>query len=168
MRSSNTPMVAVAALAVSLGLAFAATAQTAPRDSVTALLDTPSASAQATVSDRASEPETDETRITRALNAEVTAQYELSQNQTQADREAEYRRRAEMADQYSAANAETEARNAEALRQAADLQAQYELAMADWRATVRACEVGDRARCRAGSLTPNAGPPAVMSQPGPR
>ena len=163
MRSSNTPMVAVAALTASLGLAFAAAAQTAPCDSVSDLLSTSDASAQTTASARVAEPETDETRVTRALNAEVTAQYELSRNQAQADREAEDRRLAEIADQNSAATAEFEARNSEAQRQAADLQAQYEFAMADWRATVRACEVGDRARCRAGSLTPMPGPP-----PGPR
>lgn len=91
----------------------------------------------------------DELRRTQALNAEIVAQNELAENQERADREthdlAQSRYQAEM----EAAEAER-ARFEAGLRASEEAQARYEREMADWRATVAACERNDRARCLAG------------------
>jgi hypothetical protein len=47
------------------------------------------------------------------------------------------------------------AENEDRANAAADAQAEYERRMEDWRATVAACERGDRARCNAGRQSPN-------------
>ncbi|MDT4865205.1 hypothetical protein FQZ97_999940 [compost metagenome] len=105
--------------------------------------------------DSAQDP--DEVRRTRALNAEIVAQNDLAENQDRANQaaqaEAQRRYQAEMDLTQAEARAASERHEAD-LRAAAEAQARYEREMADWRATVAACERGDRARCNAGRQAP--------------
>lgn len=105
--------------------------------------------------DSAQDP--DEVRRTQALNAEIVAQNDLAENQDRANQaayaEAQRRYQAEMEQTQDEVRAETERHEAD-LRAAAEAQARYEREMADWRATVAACERGDRARCNAGRQPP--------------
>lgn len=91
-----------------------------------------------------------EVKITSALNAEITAQNDLAQSQEDADRRAFEAAQT----QYNAelSQAEIEQARFQAEVQAAEAaRLRYEADMADWRATVAACETGDRVRCAAGS-----------------
>lgn len=100
-----------------------------------------------------SEQDPEEQRVTRALNAEIAAQNDLAESQENADfaawREAVARRDREIAARELEA-AEARHRHNEQLRESDAALRRYEAALADWRATVAACERGDRARCTAG------------------
>jgi hypothetical protein len=94
--------------------------------------------------DAAQNPE--EIRVTRALNAEITARNELAANQEQAEQAA-----------FEVERARHEAEAAEALsrrlaweqnvRSAEEAQRRWEADRARWEADVHACEGGDRTRC---------------------
>lgn len=105
--------------------------------------------------DSAQDP--DEVRRTQALNAEIVAQNDLAENQDRANQaaqaEAQRRYQAEMEQTQAEARVANERYESD-LRAAAEAQARYEREMADWRATVAACERGDRARCNAGRQPP--------------
>ncbi len=136
---------------------------------VLAIASTPAAASQATPQDpvedllrargeayhRASDEEQDpaEVRTTQALNAEIAAQNELAESQERSDRDAfeaaNAAREAEIAAAEAAAASERAAYEV-VLRASDEARAQHERDMADWRATVAACERGDRARCEAG------------------
>ncbi|HEX8472120.1 MAG TPA: cell wall hydrolase [Brevundimonas sp.] len=100
-----------------------------------------------------------ELTITQRLNAEVVRRDEMA-DQTDRTNQAEYK--AEVAE-YKEAVADNQAEreriviDAQINTQAraeydADQESRYQKAMADWRATNAACERGDAARCRAGSM----------------
>ena len=100
-----------------------------------------------------------ELTITQRLNAEVVAQDQLAE---QADRANQAEYKAEVAE-YKEAVADNQAERERIAIDAqintqsraeydADQEARYQKAMADWRATNAACERGDTARCRAGSM----------------
>ena len=106
--------------------------------------------------DSAQDPE--ELRRTQALNDEIVAQNDLAENEDRANAAAHAKAQAQY--QAELEQAEIEARmirerHEADLRAAADAQAAYERQMADWRATVAACERGDRARCSAGRQAPH-------------
>ncbi|GEM_PF-276773 len=100
-----------------------------------------------------------ELSITARLNSEVAARDELADQTDRANQAAYARSQSE----YKEAVAD---RQAEIERQAIDTQInaqsraeynaeqedRYQKAMADWRATVAACDRGDASRCRAGSM----------------
>jgi hypothetical protein len=102
-----------------------------------------------------------EVSATQRLNTEVSIRNEMAE---QADRlnAAQVRAaRAEYREQVADNQAEMERREIDATINAqsraefnAEQQARYEAAMADWRATVWACETGDTARCRADRRQP--------------
>ncbi|MDB5421364.1 MAG: cell wall hydrolase [Brevundimonas sp.] len=105
-----------------------------------------------------------ELTVTQRLNSDVAARNAAADRQDattsarNAEDEAAYQ--ADQA-QYREDAAETQAENADRAADAravaafnADQRARYEKAMADWRATMRACETGDTARCRAGQQRP--------------
>lgn len=100
----------------------------------------------------------DELRRTQALNDEIVAQNDLAENEDRTNQaayaEAQRRYQAEVAQSDAQARAAREQHEAD-LRAAAEAQARYDGEMADWRATVAACERGDRARCNAGRRPPN-------------
>lgn len=101
--------------------------------------------------DSAQDP--DELRRTQALNAEITAQNDLAESQDRANAAAHAKAEAQYQTELDTAQAEARAareRHESDLRTATEAQAAYERQMADWRATVAACERGDRARCNAG------------------
>ena len=106
--------------------------------------------------DSAQDPE--ELRRTQALNDEIVAQNDLAENEDRTNQaayaEAQRRYQAEVAQSDAQARAAREQHEAD-LRAAAEAQARYDGEMADWRATVAACERGDRARCNAGRRPPN-------------
>ena len=100
-----------------------------------------------------------ELTITQRLNAEVARRDELA---TQTDRANQAEYKAEVAE-YKEAVADNQAERERIAIDAqintqsraeydADQEARYQKAMADWRATNAACERGDTARCRAGSM----------------
>jgi hypothetical protein len=95
----------------------------------------------------------DELRRTQALNAEITAQNDLAENEDRASAAANAQALARYQAELEAAEADR-ARYEADLRTAAEAQAAYERQMADWRATVAACERGERARCNAGRQAP--------------
>lgn len=109
-----------------------------------------------------------EVSVTQRLNADVVLRNEQADRADDvtrahnAEEEAAYRAdRAEYREQVADTRAENERREIDATIDAgsraefnADQQARYEKAMADWRATTRACETGDTARCRAGQQRP--------------
>lgn len=100
----------------------------------------------------------DELRRTQALNAEVTAQNDLAESEDRANAAAHAKAQARYQTELEAAEAEALAAREQHeadLRTAAEAQAAYDRQMADWRATVAACERGDRARCNAGRQAPN-------------
>ena len=101
--------------------------------------------------DSAQDP--DELRRTQALNAEITAQNDLAENEDRANIAAQAQVQARYQAELEAAEADR-ARHESNLRTAAEAQTLYDLQMADWRATVAACERGDRARCNAGRQAP--------------
>ena len=102
-----------------------------------------------------------ELNVTQRLNADVAARNEAAGRQdAAAATEQEAVASSERA-QYRADVAATEAENADRAAEAravaafnAEQRDRYEKAMADWRATMRACETGDTARCRAGQQRP--------------
>ena len=100
-----------------------------------------------------------ELTITQRLNAEVARRDELA---TQTDRANQAEYKADVAE-YKEAVADNQAEreriaidariNAQSRAEYdADQESRYQKAMADWRATNAACERGDTARCRAGSM----------------
>lgn len=91
----------------------------------------------------------DELRQTQALNAEIAAQNDLAENEDRANAAANAEAQARYQMELEAAEADR-LRHESDLRTAAEAQAAYERQMADWRATVAACERGDRVRCNAG------------------
>lgn len=97
--------------------------------------------------DSAQDP--DELRRTQALNAEIVAQNDLAENEDRANAAAYAREQARYQAELEAAEAER-LRHESDLRTAIRAQADYERQMAEWQATVAACERGDRARCNAG------------------
>ncbi len=105
-----------------------------------------------------SKQDPDELRRTQALNAEIVAQNDLAENEDRANQtaqaEAQRRWQAEL-DQTEADARVARERHEADLRAAGEAQARYDREMADWRATVAACERGDRARCNAGRQGPN-------------
>nr|WP_303705066.1 cell wall hydrolase [Brevundimonas naejangsanensis] len=105
-----------------------------------------------------SKQDPDELRQTQALNAEIVAQNDLAENEDRANQaaqaEAQRRWQAELTQTEADARAARERHEAD-LRAAGEAQARYDREMADWRATVAACERGDRARCNAGRQGPN-------------
>ncbi|WP_415288481.1 cell wall hydrolase [Brevundimonas sp. S1H14] len=105
-----------------------------------------------------SKQDPDELRRTQALNAEIVAQNDLAENEDRANQtaqaEAQRRWQAELDQTEADARAARERHEAD-LRAAGEAQARYDREMADWRATVAACERGDRARCNAGRQGPN-------------
>jgi hypothetical protein len=135
------------ALGVALLGAAPVLAQTAP-DPVEALLR-----ARGEAYHRAPDAEQDpeELRVTRALNDEIAARNALAENQERADREAADAAQARYDRDMAAADTDR-ARYDETLRAADEARRRYELELADWRATVDACQRGDRARCAAGSM----------------
>ncbi|WP_339913566.1 cell wall hydrolase [uncultured Brevundimonas sp.] len=101
---------------------------------------------------RAPDSEQDPTELatTASLNAEIVARNDAAERretaETAAHAEASARYREEAAAVATQrANYEASLKTAEAAR------VEYDRAYADWQATVRACEAGDRARCAAGS-----------------
>lgn len=133
----------------------AQTAQTAPSDPVGDLLRR-QGERYHRAPDSAQNPE--ELRQTQALNDEIVAQNDLAESQDRANA-AEHARalaqyQADLEQAESAARATRERHEAD-LKAAAQAQADYERQMADWRATVAACERGDRTRCNAGRQAPN-------------
>ena len=130
-------------------------AQAAPSDPVADLLRS-QGERYHRAPDSAQDPE--ELRRTQALNDEIVAQNDLAENEDRANQaayaEAQRRYQAEVAQSDAQARAAREQHEAD-LRAAAEAQARYDGEMADWRATVAACERGDRARCNAGRRTPN-------------
>lgn len=141
----------LAASAVAALLATAATAQdktqTPPNDNVEALLRA-RGEAYHRAPDAAQDPA--EVKVTSALNAEITAQNDLAQSQEDADRRAFEAAQAQY--QADVAQAEIERARFEAdVRASEEARLAYEAGLADWRATVAACEAGDRVRCAAGS-----------------
>lgn len=105
-----------------------------------------------------SKQDPDELRQTQALNAEIVAQNDLAENEDRANQaaqaEAQRRWQAELNQTKADARAARERHEAD-LRAAGEAQARYDREMADWRATLAACERGDRARCNAGRQGPN-------------
>lgn len=146
---ARSPLPLAPALAIGLALLGAApvVAQTAP-DPVEELLR-----ARGEAYHRApdSEQNPEEMRITRALNDEIAARDALAENQERADREAADTAQARYDREMADADADR-ARYDESLRVAEEARRRYELELADWRATVDACQRGDRARCAAGGM----------------
>ncbi|WEK57414.1 MAG: cell wall hydrolase [Candidatus Brevundimonas phytovorans] len=101
--------------------------------------------------DAAQDP--DELRQTQALNDEIVAQNDLAENEDRAAAAAHAKAQAQYQSELETAEAERLLYEAD-LRAAAEAKALYERQMADWQATVAACERGDRARCEAGRQTP--------------
>lgn len=94
-----------------------------------------------------------ELRATRALNAEIASRNDLAANQEQADRDSFDAAQARHEQDMAIAEADRARHDAD-VRAAEDARLRYERDLADWEATVRACEAGDRARCMAGSMPP--------------
>lgn len=126
-------------------------AQAAPNDPVADLLRS-QGERYHRAPDSAQDP--DELRRTQALNDEITAQNDLAENEDRANAATHAEAQARYQAELEAAEADR-VRHESDLRTAAEAQAVYERQMADWRATVAACERGDRARCNAGRQAPN-------------
>ena len=126
-------------------------AQAAPSDPVADLLRS-QGERYHRAPDSAQDP--DELRRTQALNAEITAQNDLAENEDRANAAAHAQAQARYQSELETAEAER-LRYESDLRTAAEAKALYENQMADWQATVAACERGDRARCNAGRQAPN-------------
>jgi len=101
--------------------------------------------------DSAQDP--DELRRTQALNAEITAQNDLAENEDRANAAAQTEAQRRYQSALEAADADRQRYEAD-LRTAAEAKAVHDRQMADWQATVAACERGDRARCKAGRQAP--------------
>ena len=142
--------VVLAAPALAQTPAPARPAQAAPSDPVGDLLRS-KGERYHRAPDSAQDP--DELRQTQALNAEIVAQNDLAENEDRANAAAHAEAQARYQAELDAAEADRQRYEAEA-RAIEEAQARYERAMADWRATVAACERGDRARCEAGRVPP--------------
>ncbi len=171
----STPRNAALVLPQTLALTLALSALAAPAgaQSTASRPDQPQAQAQTPSRDHVAEmlikgeryhrapdskQDPDELRRTQALNAEIVAQNDLAENEDRANQtaqaEAQRRWQAELDQTEADARAARERHEAD-LRAAGEAQARYDREMADWRATVAACERGDRARCNAGRQGPN-------------
>jgi hypothetical protein len=131
---------------IALGLMAAASFGTA----AVALAQTPTTSA------------TNEVAVTRSLNAEVAQRLLEADRKEAADaaayREAQARYEAEVA-RYNAQSAQV-AQTLEVRRENIDHEQElYNRRMADWRATVAACEAGDAVRCASGKAPAQPTPP---------
>jgi len=100
-----------------------------------------------------------EVSITQRLNAQVAQRNELADQTDHANAVAHAEAVHEYREQKADVEAETERQAVDAQINAqsraeydADQEARYQKAMADWRATVAACERGNTARCQAGSM----------------
>lgn len=100
-----------------------------------------------------------EVSITQRLNAQVAQRNDLADQTDQANAAAHAEAVHEYREQKADVAAETERQQIDAQINAqsraeydADQEARYQKAMADWRATVAACERGNTARCQAGSM----------------
>lgn len=125
-------------------------AQAAPSDPVADLLRS-QGERYHRAPDEAQDP--DELRRTQALNAEITAQNDLAENEDRANADVHAQAQARYQAELEAAEADR-MRYESDVRTAAEAKALYERQMADWRATAAACERGDRARCNAGRQAP--------------
>lgn len=134
----------------------APTASAAPQQSSDAVLEA-KGETNVPAPDSAQNPV--EVSITQRLNAEVARRDELA-DQTDRANQAEH---ATDVAEYKEAVADNQAEreritidariNAQSRAEYdADQESRYQKAMADWRATNAACERGDTARCRAGSM----------------
>ncbi|WP_303713544.1 cell wall hydrolase [Brevundimonas naejangsanensis] len=171
----STPRNAARVLPQTLALTLALSALAAPAgaQSTAPRADQPQAQAQTPSRDHVAEmlikgeryhrapdskQDPDELRRTQALNAEIVAQNDLAENEDRANQtaqaEAQRRWQAELDQTEADARAARERHEAD-LRVAGEARARYDREMADWRATVAACERGDRARCNAGRQGPN-------------
>lgn len=126
------------------------TAQAVPSDPVADLLRS-QGERYHRAPDEAQDP--DELRRTQALNAEITAQNDLAENEDRANADVHTQAQARYQAELEAAEADR-MRYESDVRTAAEAKALYERQMADWRATTAACERGDRARCNAGRQAP--------------
>ena len=92
------------------------------------------------------EQDPEELRVTRALNAEITARNALAADQERADQAAF---EAERAAHEAKAEEPLRQRLAweESVRQADEAQRRWEAERPRWEADVRACEAGERSRC---------------------
>jgi hypothetical protein len=165
--------VAAAVLALLAGPALAQS--TAPADNVTTLLGSsaPAPAAQQNPASAAalelkgetngpapdSEQNPVEVSITQRLNAQVAERNELADQTDRANAAAYSSAVHEYKEEKADVQAETERQTLDAQINAqsraeysADQEARYQKAMADWRATVAACDRGDTARCNAGSM----------------
>ena len=108
-------------------------------------------------------PATNEVALTRSLNAEVAQRLLEADRKEAADaaayREAQARYESEVA-RYNAQSAQV-AKTLEVRRENIDHEQElYNQRMADWRATVAACEAGDRVRCASGQAPARPTPPS--------
>lgn len=139
-----------------VGLFLATAAPAAAQDSVDRLLQAPTATplaAGAPVNDgeadiQATDDQQDpeELRVTRALNAEITARNELAAAQERSDQatfEAERARHEAEAAEFLRQRLVWE----EGVRQADEAQRRWEADRARWEADTHACQAGDRSRC---------------------
>ena len=141
--------------ALALGLvllgAAPALAQTAPAPGYDPVAELLRARGEAYHRAPDSEQNPEEVRTTRALNDEIAARDALADNQERADREASEADEARYRSERTAADADR-ARYEENVRASEEARRRYELELADWRATVEACQRGDRVRCAAGAM----------------
>jgi hypothetical protein len=100
-----------------------------------------------------------EVSITQRLNAQVAERNELADQTDRANAAAHAEAVHEYREEKADVEAETERQQIDAQINAqsraeydADQEARYQKAMADWRATVAACERGNTPRCQAGSM----------------
>jgi len=180
MKRTAPVLAAVAALLAGPTLAQqSSTPAPAPADNVSALLGAPAPTqgsqtrTQATASTNAalelkgetnapapdSEQNPVEVSITQRLNAQVAQRNELADQTDQANAAAYSEAVHEYKEQKADVQAETERQQIDAQINAqsraeynAEQEDRYQKAMADWRATVAACDRGDTARCNAGSM----------------
>jgi hypothetical protein len=173
----RTAPVVAAITALLAGPAFAQS--TPPADNVAALLGSPapaptpapqtrtSASTEAALELKGetngpapdSEQNPVEVSITQRLNAQVAERNELADQTDRANAAAHAEAVHEYKEEKADVEAETERQQIDARINAqsraeydADQEARYQKAMADWRATVAACERGNTPRCQAGSM----------------
>ena len=157
MTICNAPL-AAAVLALIAGSALAQTQGQTPSPAVEAQLAVKGEQYHR-APDSAQNPA--EVSATQRLNTQVAAQGDLAAQQNRAAAVEARVDRAEYREAVADSRAEAERQQVDASINAqsraefnAEQQARYEKAMADWRATVRACETGDTARCRAGQQQP--------------
>jgi hypothetical protein len=177
----TAPVTVAAVLALMAGPALAQSAAPAPDNVATLLGSTAPPPAQAQAQAQAqqnpasaaalelkgetngpapdSEQNPVEVSITQRLNAQVAERNELADQNDRATEAANAEAVHEYREQKADVQAEIERQQIDAQINAqsraeydADQEARYQKAMADWRATVAACERGNTARCTAGSM----------------